>query len=116
LRALLNYGHTFGHALETATHYRQYTHGEAVALGMIAAGRLAVKLGHWSSAETQQQEQLIKQAGLPSQFPQLDPQLLIELMQGDKKVQSGQVRFVLPTALGHAHLEAVAPELVLAAL
>ncbi|WP_218082380.1 3-dehydroquinate synthase [Anthocerotibacter panamensis] len=104
LRAILNYGHTLGHAIETATHYRKYTHGEAVGLGMLGAGRLAVRLGLWSTEACARQDTLIARAGLPMQFPALDPGLLLSLMQGDKKVEAGRVRFVLPTRIGQAEL------------
>lgn len=104
LRALLNYGHTVGHAIETATRYHDFTHGEAVGLGMIAAGALAKDLGLWSAEDAKRQNALIAKVNLPTQFPTLDIQQLITLMQGDKKAQAGEIRFVLPTALGHAQL------------
>jgi 3-dehydroquinate synthase len=117
LRALLNYGHTIGHAIETATHYRTYTHGEAVGLGMKAAGQLAARLGIWSDSDAARQAALIAAAGLPTQFPHLDPDVLMQLMQGDKKVQNDHVRFILPTTLGHATLhDRVNPDEVRAVL
>ncbi|WP_287129946.1 3-dehydroquinate synthase [Candidatus Cyanaurora vandensis] len=102
LRAVLNYGHTVGHAIETATAYRIYTHGEAVSLGMVAAGALAVHLGLWDPQTLQRQNALIAHAGLPTRLPKLDPTHLVTLMQGDKKNHAGELRFVLPTALGQA--------------
>ena len=101
LRAILNYGHTIGHAVESLTNYRLFKHGEAVGTGMIAAGEIAVKLGLWQKANTERQNALIKKSGLPTQLPAgLDIQAIIDALQLDKKVKSGKVRFVLPTQIG----------------
>ena len=101
LRAILNYGHTIGHAVESLTGYRLLTHGEAVGIGMVAAGEIAVKLGLWPQADTERQNALIKKAGLPIQIPAaLDVEAIIDALQLDKKVKSGKVRFVLPTQIG----------------
>lgn len=101
LRAILNYGHTIGHAVESLTEYRLLKHGEAVGIGMVAAGDIAVKLGLWTQADTERQNALIKKAGLPTQIPaNLDIEALIDALQLDKKVKSGKVRFVLPTQIG----------------
>ncbi|NMG11599.1 3-dehydroquinate synthase [Brasilonema sp. UFV-L1] len=101
LRAILNYGHTIGHAIESLTGYRVVNHGEAVAIGMVAAGRIAVKLGMWQKEETERQDALIQKAGLPTQLPSgMDIEAIIEALQVDKKVQAGKVRFVLPTQIG----------------
>ncbi len=100
LRAILNYGHTLGHAVETLSGYGTVLHGEAVALGMVAAGALAVELGLWSEAEQQRQRAVIARAGLPLRLPALDPEAVLGTLQSDKKVKDGRVRFVLPTAIG----------------
>jgi 3-dehydroquinate synthase len=101
LRAILNYGHTIGHAVESLTEYRLLKHGEAVGIGMVAAGDIAVKLGLWTQADTERQNALIKKAGLPTQIPaNLAIESLIDALQLDKKVKSGKVRFVLPTQIG----------------
>jgi 3-dehydroquinate synthase len=107
LRAILNYGHTIGHAIESLTGYRVVNHGEAVAIGMIAAGRLAVELGLWSDTAAERQRVLIQKAGLPTQIPtslEGDEGIaaIAAALQTDKKVQAGQVRFVLPTQIGAA--------------
>ncbi|MBD2257281.1 3-dehydroquinate synthase [Pseudanabaena sp. FACHB-2040] len=100
-RAILNYGHTIGHAIESLTGYRTINHGEGVAMGMAAAGLLAEKMGMWNSTDNQRQRLLIEKAGLPSTIPSdLDPDAIIDLLQTDKKVKDGKVRFVLPEALG----------------
>ncbi|MBC5796413.1 3-dehydroquinate synthase [Sphaerospermopsis sp. LEGE 00249] len=101
LRAILNYGHTIGHAVESLTNYRLLKHGEAVGIGMIAAGEIAVKLGLWQKADTERQNALIQKAGLPTKLPAgLDIAAIIDALQLDKKVKSGKVRFVLPTQIG----------------
>jgi len=103
LRAILNYGHTIGHAVESLTGYRQVNHGEAVAIGMVAAGQLAVAAGFWTAAEADRQLALIKKAGLPTQIPPgLGPEAILASLQTDKKVKDGKVRFVLPTQIGAA--------------
>jgi 3-dehydroquinate synthase len=101
LRAILNYGHTVGHALESLTQYKTYRHGEGVALGMVAAGRIAVALGLWDQESCTRQEQLLKKAKLPTTLPEtLDIERCIALTKGDKKVLDGRVRFILPLSVG----------------
>ncbi len=101
LRAILNYGHTIGHAVESLTGYRVVNHGEAVAIGMVAAGQIAVELGMWQKAEAERQHTLIQKTGLPTQLPTgVDIEAIIEALQTDKKVLEGKVRFILPTQLG----------------
>ncbi|RZM82098.1 3-dehydroquinate synthase [Leptolyngbya iicbica] len=100
LRAILNYGHTIGHAVESATGYRVVNHGEAVAIGMVAAGKLATALNLWSRDDDQRQYQLIEKTKLPTAIPsQAGAEALIALLQGDKKVEDGRVRFILPKAI-----------------
>ncbi|ACK68113.1 3-dehydroquinate synthase [Rippkaea orientalis PCC 8801] len=101
LRAILNYGHTIGHAIESLTGYETINHGEAVAMGMVAAGKIAIKLSLWTQEETIRQDQLIDKVGLISTIPKtLDIDQVIESLQSDKKVKSGKVRFILPTSIG----------------
>ncbi|MDX2257272.1 MAG: 3-dehydroquinate synthase [Pseudanabaenaceae cyanobacterium bins.39] len=101
LRAILNYGHTVGHAIESVTNYRLYNHGEAVALGMVIAGAIAVDLGLWTAEDQAQQLALINKAHLPSTLPaDIDLNAIIESLSTDKKVEAGKVRFILPTAIG----------------
>jgi 3-dehydroquinate synthase len=101
VRAILNYGHTFGHALETATGYEQLLHGEGVAIGMLCAARLAQRLGRVDAAFTQRLRDLLTALKLPLSVPDVDHEELIELMYRDKKVDRGKLRFVLPARLGH---------------
>ncbi|MCT0226435.1 3-dehydroquinate synthase [Synechococcus sp. CS-1328] len=100
LRAILNYGHTLGHVVETLSGYGTYLHGEAVGLGMLAAGAIAVERGLWSADDQERQRHLIAAAQLPLAWPSLEPQAVLACLQGDKKVKEGRVRFVLPTAIG----------------
>jgi len=110
LRAILNYGHTLGHAVETLSGYGTFLHGEAVGLGMAAAGAISQAMGLWSAAEQGRQQALIRAAGLPLSWPALDPEAVIECLRGDKKVRDGRVRFVLPTAIGRVELRDDVPE------
>lgn len=104
LRAILNYGHTFGHVVETLCGYGTWLHGEAVAIGMVAVGELAVQRGSWSRAEADRQQRLIAKCGLPTAWPDLDPSTVLQSLQGDKKVQNGRLRFVLPTTIGRVEI------------
>ena len=114
LRAILNYGHTIGHAVESLTGYRRVNHGEAVAIGMVAAGQIAVEMGFWPKTATQRQFELIQTAGLPTQLPaELDIEAILEALTTDKKVKAGKVRFVLPTRIGQVTVtDQVTPEII----
>ncbi len=104
-RALLNLGHTFGHAIEAATHYVRFLHGEAVAMGMIAAAQLSARLGRAPAPDAARLTQLIARCGLPDRIPRdLDAGQLLELMRLDKKAQSGRLRLVLWRGAGRAEL------------
>jgi 3-dehydroquinate synthase len=103
-RAVLNYGHTFAHALETITDYEQLLHGEAVAIGMLCASRLAQRLGRIDATVTRRQHDLLGSLGLPTAVPDVDHKRLTSLMAHDKKVEHGRMRFVLPSRLGHVEL------------
>lgn len=106
-RAILNYGHTFAHALEAATGYSRLLHGEAVAIGMASASRLAESLGRIPSEATDRQVKLMEALGLPVETPaDLAPDDLVQLMYRDKKVADGELRFVLPTRIGEVELVA----------
>jgi 3-dehydroquinate synthase len=104
LRAILNYGHTLGHVVETLCGYGTWLHGEAVAIGMAAAGELSLERGLWSEAEQARQRAVIAAAGLPHRWPDLDPEAVLSCLQGDKKVRDGRVRFVLPTGIGSVQI------------
>lgn len=105
LRAVLNYGHTFAHAFETALGYDLLHHGEAVAIGMICAGRLAEEIGLVDDAFSRRQARLWRELGLPTSVPrELLGMDLIEIMRRDKKAKAGALRFILPTRLGAVQL------------
>jgi len=116
LRAILNYGHTIGHAIESLTGYRVVNHGEAVAIGMVAAGAIAVACNLWEEADTQRQLALIQKTGLPTQVPAgISIDAILASLQTDKKVKAGQVRFVLPTRIGASIVtDQVTPETIVA--
>jgi 3-dehydroquinate synthase len=100
LRAVLNYGHTYAHAFETVTAYGTLLHGEAVAMGMMCAARLAQSLGRVDQSFVARQENLLRILRLPVEAPQVDPQSVLEAMGRDKKTEHGRLRFVLPAHLG----------------
>lgn len=104
LRAVLNYGHTFAHAFEALSGYETLLHGEAVAIGMHCASRLAQSLGRVDGQFTRRQCELLEGVGLPVAVPPLDPQAVLAAMRRDKKAEQGRLRFVLPTRLGHVEL------------
>jgi len=104
LRAILNYGHTLGHVVEALCGYGTWLHGEAVAIGMVAAGELSLAMGLWSPEEQRRQRAVITAAGLPLRWPELEPEAVLACLQGDKKVRDGRVRFVLPTAIGSVEI------------
>jgi len=102
LRAILNYGHTVGHALETATGYVRFSHGEAVALGMIAAAEIARGRGLLAGRETNRQNALLARVGVNGAVGDIAPDAVLEAMRRDKKVSGGRIRFVLPSRIGAA--------------
>lgn len=115
-RMLLNLGHTFGHAIETAAGYGQVLHGEAVAIGTVMATRLAVLLCKISDSQAGRIVMLLQQAGLPTQMPEsVNINQLLANMQNDKKNISGQQRLVIPCGIGHAEVVMDVPEKILRA-
>jgi 3-dehydroquinate synthase len=105
-RALLNFGHTFGHAIEAGTGYGAWLHGEAIAAGMVMAAELSLLMGHLKKNEVSRVRELLKRAGLPTKGPALAPERLLELMAVDKKAAQGRTRFVVLEAVGRAALRA----------
>jgi 3-dehydroquinate synthase len=110
-RAHLNFGHTFGHAIETVSHY-SYSHGECVALGMVAAAFAAARLGLIDNGSQRRIINVIQKAGLPSGGLKLDTGEVMNAMHFDKKVRSGRVRFILPDRIGHVIIRDDIPELI----
>lgn len=104
MRALLNYGHTFGHALEAITRYKTLLHGEAIALGMRAAARLSTLARLWDPACEERQSALFAKYGFPEMFGSVPRDEAWSLMARDKKAQGGSARFVLPRAIGRSEV------------
>jgi 3-dehydroquinate synthase len=102
LREILNYGHTFAHALESVTKYRRYQHGEAVAWGMIAAAFLGHELGLTRAQDVSRIVALIRRLGPLLPWPRVSPAVLLQAMRSDKKTRSGVLRFVLSPRIGEA--------------
>lgn len=102
VRAHLNLGHTFGHAIETGLGFGTWLHGEAVAAGTVLAARLSRRMGLLDAAEVERLESLLKRAGLPTLAPALGYERYLELMGHDKKVENGRLRLILLKGLGTA--------------
>ncbi len=115
-RALLNLGHTFAHAVETGTGYGPWLHGEAVAVGLIMAAELSVRLGRLRPVDAGRVHDLLAAFGLPLQPPPMGAQTMRELMAMDKKVSAGRLRLVLFDGLGASSIEADTPPRELAAV
>ncbi len=105
-RALLNLGHTFGHAIESATGYGQWLHGEAVAAGMVMAARMSQESGLLGAEDLERIMRLTARMDLPVRVPGLTPEVVLEHMRIDKKVQAGRIRLVLLRGIGAAFVTA----------
>lgn len=111
LRGILNYGHTIGHAIEAASSF-QIRHGQAIAMGMVAAARISNKIGILDANDVARLMNLIKKAGLPAEMPSLNIKEVIEAMKHDKKVRQDRIRFVLLKSIGDAFItDEVSPSL-----
>jgi 3-dehydroquinate synthase len=109
LRNILNFGHTVGHGIETASSFA-LCHGEAVAIGMVAAGRIAVELSLCAEAETERLKALLLRAGLPVAVPDgIDIEVVLSAMTRDKKIAKGKLRFILPTRIGEVVIRSDVP-------
>ncbi len=113
LREILNFGHTFGHAIETGTGLGTWLHGEAVACGMGLASALSARVGLTDDGFGQRLRALLEGFGLPMRPPPLGPETWLELMRRDKKAHAGQIRFVVLEEVGRAAVRPVADELVI---
>jgi 3-dehydroquinate synthase len=113
IRAILNLGHTFGHAIETGMGYGNWLHGEAVAAGMVMAAQTSQRMGWLTEADVARTRALIRAAGLPDGAPDLGVATWLDYMGHDKKVESGKLRFVLLKKLGEAVITADVPNDVL---
>jgi 3-dehydroquinate synthase len=113
IRAILNLGHTFGHAIETAQGYGQWLHGEAVATGMVMAADLSARLGWLAATDARGVKAIIAAAGLPVTPPAISEERFLQLMGKDKKADEGKLTFILLKAIGKATIEKGIPELLL---
>jgi 3-dehydroquinate synthase len=116
-RAVLNFGHTIGHALEAASGYRRFLHGEAVAVGMVQAAAISVREGFCDRKALERVRNLVRKAGLPDELPEGFAQRgLIQAMEIDKKSAGGQIKFVMCAGIGRTQFHWLAPEEIMAAL
>jgi 3-dehydroquinate synthase len=115
LRAILNFGHTFGHAIEAGLGYGEWLHGEAVGCGMVMASTLSARLGLMPATFVDRMRRLCERAGLPVTGPDLGTDRYLALMRGDKKSEAGEIRFVLIAGLGQAVVQG-APDATVAAV
>jgi 3-dehydroquinate synthase len=113
LRAVLNYGHTIGHAFETVAGYCNLVHGEAVALGMVLAARISASLGHCTRADVDRITSLITRFGLQVVLPVVERNCLLEAIQTDKKSRNGSITFICNQGIGGFALEQLLPEKML---
>ncbi|MBN3727632.1 3-dehydroquinate synthase [Burkholderia sp. Ac-20379] len=116
LRAILNFGHTFGHAIEAGLGYGEWLHGEAVGCGMVMAADLSVRLGRLDDASRQRLNRVIAAARLPVRAPDLGAARYVEMMQVDKKAEAGAIKFIVLDRLGAASITAAPDDLVQATL
>lgn len=110
LRAILNYGHTVGHAIESLTNFVGYSHGAAVAVGMCCCARMAVRMGLLAEGEGQRIEELLRRLGLDTRARGLDPTKIYHQLYADKKTERGKLRFVLPTTIGNVVIRDDVPD------
>ena len=103
-RAILNYGHTIGHAIEAAADYTTFRHGEAVILGMVAAGEIARATGRWSEEDRTRQDRLLGRLGIPAGVGDVPADRIVEYTKADKKRVEGRLRFILATGIGEVEI------------
>jgi shikimate kinase/3-dehydroquinate synthase len=116
LRAILNFGHTFGHAIESGLGYGKWLHGEAVGCGMVMAADLSCRMGYIDYVSKVRIQKLVEAAGLPVVAPDLGEERWLELMEVDKKNEGGKIKFILLKPLGAPHITTVPRETLLATL
>ncbi len=104
IRAILNYGHSFGHVIENLCGYGEFLHGEAISIGMRIAGDIALEKGLWSKEEFIRQDNLLKSYSLPTKIPKINKNEVIRILMGDKKVRDGKMRFILPKGIGEVDI------------
>lgn len=115
LRQILNFGHTIGHALEAATGYKRFLHGEAIAWGMLAAALIGVGSGRLGEKDAVRIAVLVAQCGRLPELPEIPPRALMQIIAGDKKSRGGRVRWVIPRRMGKAEIGVEVPDRLVAA-
>ncbi|MCS6480364.1 3-dehydroquinate synthase, partial [Burkholderia thailandensis] len=116
LRAILNFGHTFGHAIEAGLGYGEWLHGEAVGCGMVMAADLSVRTGHLDEASRARLCRVVEAAHLPTRAPDLGDARYVELMRVDKKAEAGAIKFILLKRFGETIITPAPDDAVLATL
>jgi 3-dehydroquinate synthase len=116
IRATLNFGHTFGHAIEAGMGYGEWLHGEAVGCGMVLGADLSRRLNYISEADVQRLTKIIQSMNLPITPPKFGAERYMELMQVDKKTEGGQIRYVVLEKIGKAQIKSVADAQVIETL
>jgi len=116
IRATLNFGHTFGHAIEAGMGYGEWLHGEAVGCGMVMGADLSCRLNTISKDELERLTSIIKSMNLPTAPPKFGAERYLELMQVDKKTEGGQIRYVILEKIGKAQIKSVPDALVIETL
>jgi len=109
-RSILNFGHTVGHAVEATTRFKKHHHGEAIAIGMVAASKISEQLGMLSGESVDKIDKILAQFGLPTRCPEISPHELLEAMQFDKKAIQGQLKWVLLEDIGHGVVNCIVEE------
>ncbi len=104
IRAILNYGHSFGHVIENLCGYGEFLHGEAISIGMNIAGEIAIEKGLWSKEELERQQNLLESYNLPTKIPKINKEDVVKILMGDKKVRDGKMRFILPKEIGEVDI------------
>ncbi len=115
VRAVLNYGHTFGHVIENETNYTKYLHGEAVAIGIVMANRLAIRLGLFTSEESDRVETLLERFNLPTSYTIKDIDDFYQHFFLDKKSSNNSIKFILPNSLGNYSIKSDISEAIIKA-
>ena len=116
VRAILNFGHTFGHAIEAGLGYGEWLHGEAVGCGMVMAADLSCRMGFMEKNDSQRIKALVKAVGLPTVAPNFETARWVELMEVDKKAAEGEIKFILLKPLGHPVITTVPQDTLVATL
>ncbi len=104
IRAILNYGHSFGHVIENLCGYGEYLHGEAISIGMKIAGDISIEKNLWLKEHSLRQNNLIESYGLPTKTPKIKKNEVKTILMGDKKVRDGKIRFILPKEIGEVDI------------